>query len=259
MRRLPIHAAITAVLLIACSRERPETIFRTVDTDFSSVTTRSILTGTNIETKKTEITLAAYGEEGTLAAYGHFTNNLEFLSLELESGRNYTIYALVNMGDQTTAIPRSESALSTLTYRIPSYSDGLESIASRGIPMAGKISYPGAGTSIPVERLLAKVPYKYPVNGRAQPSARPESANSTGYSALLEKPPWRKIGTNKNFTRVPERPPEPLYFTYPRTGKEPSAESALPGRKARMEMPRSMPGKISLPTSKQLWKGPKPM
>ena len=79
------------------------------------------------------------------------------MTLGLESDRNYTIYALVNMGDQTGAIPRSESELSTLTYRIPSYSEGAGSIASRGIPMAGKLSYPGAGTVIPVERLLAKV------------------------------------------------------------------------------------------------------
>ena len=157
MIRLSIHAAFAALLLIACSREKTETIFRTVDTDYSSVATRSILTGADIETKKTEITLAAYGEEGTLATCGHFTKNLESLPLELEHGRNYTIYALVNMGDQTGTIPRSESALSTLTYRIPSYSDGPESIASRGIPMAGKISYPNAGTNIPVERLLAKI------------------------------------------------------------------------------------------------------
>ena len=157
MRRIPIHAVLATVFFIACSRERPETVFRTVETDFNSVITRSVLTGTNIETKKTEITLAAYGEDNILATSGHFTNNLESMALELEAGRNYTIYALVNMGDQTGNIPRFESALSTLSYRIPSYSDGAESIASRGIPMAGKLSYPGTGTSIPVERLLAKV------------------------------------------------------------------------------------------------------
>ena len=157
MRKIPIHAVLATVLFIACSQERPEMVFRTAETDFSSVITRSILTGTNIETKKTEITLAAYGEDNILAASGHFTKNLESMALELEAGRNYTIYALVNMGDQTGNIPRFESALSTLSYRIPSYSDGAESIASRGIPMAGKLSYPGTGTSIPVERLLAKV------------------------------------------------------------------------------------------------------
>ena len=157
MRIIPLHAVLATVLFVACSRERPETVFRTVETDFSSVTTRSILTGTNIETKKTEITLAAYSEDKILAASGHFTNNLESMALELEAGRSYTIYALVNMGDQTGNIPRTESALTALSYRIPSYSDGAESIASRGIPMAGKLSYPGTGTSIPVERLLAKV------------------------------------------------------------------------------------------------------
>ena len=157
MRRLPILSILVTVILAACSRERPETFFRTAESDFSDIPTRSLLTGSDIETKKTEITLAAYGEDGTLASSRHFTTNLNSLALDLEFNRNYTIYALVNMGDQTGAIPRSESALSAFTYRIPSYSEGTESIASRGIPMAGKLSYPGAGTVIPVERLLAKV------------------------------------------------------------------------------------------------------
>ena len=155
MRKLSI--VLTAILLVSCSREEPETLFRTAETDFSDIPTRSLLTGADIETKKTDITLAAYGEDGVLATSGHFTTNLESLKLELESSRNYTIYALVNMGDLSGVIPRSESALSTLTYRIPSYSEGAGSLASRGIPMAGKLSYPGAGTTIPVERLLAKV------------------------------------------------------------------------------------------------------
>ena len=157
MKRFPVHVALIVVLLTACSREKPETVFRTSETAFSDIFTRSLLTEANIETKKTGITLAVYGEDGYLATSRHFTTNLESLALELESGRKYTIYALVNMGDQTGRIPRSENALSTLTYRIPSYSNGAESIVSRGIPMAGKLSYSGAGTIIPVERLLAKV------------------------------------------------------------------------------------------------------
>ena len=157
MRIIPILEVLVAVFLAACSQEEPETVFRTAEADISDICTRSLLTGSDIETKKTEITLAAYGEDGVLATSGHFTTNLKSLALELEPNRNYTIYALVNMGDQTGAIPRSESALSTLTYRIPSYSEGAGSIAFRGIPMAGKLSYPGAGTVIPVERLLAKV------------------------------------------------------------------------------------------------------
>ena len=157
MRIIPILEVLVAVFLAACSQEEPETVFRTAEADFSDICTRSLLTGSDIETKKTEITLAAYGEDGVLATSGHLTTNLKSLALELEPNRNYTIYALVNMGDQTGAISRSESELSTLTYRIPSYSEGAGSIAFRGIPMAGKLSYPGAGTVIPVERLLAKV------------------------------------------------------------------------------------------------------
>ena len=140
MRIIPILEVLVAVFLAACSQEEPETVFRTAEADFSDICTRSLLTGSDIETKKTEITLAAYGEDGVLATSGHFTTNLKSLALEVEPNRNYTIYALVNMGDQTGAIPRSESALSTLTYRIPSYSEGAGSIAFRGIPMAGKLA-----------------------------------------------------------------------------------------------------------------------
>ena len=80
MRRIPILAALAAVFLAACSREEPETVFRTAEADFSDIRTRSLLTGSDIETKKTEITLAAYGEDGTLATSGHFTTNLKSMT-----------------------------------------------------------------------------------------------------------------------------------------------------------------------------------
>ena len=156
MKRISIHTVLALLLLACCSRERPETMFRTQDTAFSEFPTRSLLTAPDIETKKTSITLAAYAG-GTLADCQHYTTALDAMALELDPGLTYTLYALVNMGDMTASIPRSESDLESLTYRIPSYTEGSESLAGRGLPMAGILEYPGHGTVIPVERLLAKV------------------------------------------------------------------------------------------------------
>ena len=156
MKRQTILSILTFLLLVSCSRELPETVFRTLDTAFCEVATRSLLTAPNIETKKTSVTLAAYAG-GTLAVCQHYTTALDAMALELDPGLTYTLYALVNMGDMTASIPRSESDLASLTYRIPSYTQGSGSLAARGLPMAGTLDYPGHGTVIPVERLLAKV------------------------------------------------------------------------------------------------------
>ena len=137
--------------------ENPRTpTFGIAEADPWAIQTRSLLTAKDVETKKTEITLAAYAD-GSLVAAGHFTEGLDAMTLELEPDKAHSIYALVNMGNQTASIPRLESELANLTYTIPSYTEGAESLASRGLPMAGKLNYPGQGTVIPVERLLAKV------------------------------------------------------------------------------------------------------
>lgn len=156
MKRISILTVLTFLFLASCSRERPDAVFRTLDTGFCEIPTRSLLTAPDIETKKTSVTLAAY-TGGKLAACQHYTSALDAMHFELDPGLTYTVYALVNMGDMTAFIPRSESDLTSLTYRIPSYTEGSESIAERGMPMAGKLDYPGQGTVIPVERLLAKV------------------------------------------------------------------------------------------------------
>ena len=140
MKRISIPTVLAFLLLASCSRERPETVFRTLDTVFRDVPTRSLLTAPDIETKKTSVTLAAYGTDGKLAACRHFTTALDALVLELDPSRKFTVYALVNMGDMTASIPRSENELNSLTYT-----------------MAGKLVWPGQGTVIPVERLLARV------------------------------------------------------------------------------------------------------
>lgn len=156
-RSISLLALAGLLLLPACQREGTgETVFRTLDVAPGTVRTRSLLTATDIETKKTGITLAVYAD-GKRVACKHFTTQLDALSLTLEPGMAYHVCALVNMGDQTGNIPLNESDLSSLTYTIPSYTDGSESLATRGLPMAGKLDYDGTTTVIPVERLLAKV------------------------------------------------------------------------------------------------------
>ena len=157
MERRSLCLAALAVLLAACHEERPESpVFGIADTDPWTAPTRSLLTDSDIETRKTGITLAAYAD-GLLVAAGHFTTGLDAMVLELEPDRSHTLYALVNMGDMTNEFPLSESELNNITYRIPSYTEGTGSLASRGIPMVGKLTWPGQGTVIPVRRLLAKV------------------------------------------------------------------------------------------------------
>ena len=104
-----------APLLLSCQRESSEqAVFRTMDTPFETISTRSLLSATDIETKKTNITLAAY-QNGILAACAHFTQGLDAMSLELEPDKAYSIYALVNMGDRSSDIPVNESGLPSLT------------------------------------------------------------------------------------------------------------------------------------------------
>ena len=158
MRRITYLAVL--LLLTSCIRpgsvREQEIAFRTTDTDLQDIPTRSLLTASDIETKRTAITLAAYAD-GALVAAGCFTAGLNAMILDLDPNRSHTVYALVNMGDMTSTLPFMESELSSLTYRIPSYTDGDGSLAVRGLPMAGKITWPDQGTVIPVERLLAKV------------------------------------------------------------------------------------------------------
>lgn len=154
-RRICLAALV--LLVAACHAEKPEpAVFGITEADPWTVRTRSLLTASDIETRKTGITLAAYAD-GTLATASHFVSGLEAMTLELEPDCNYTLYALVNMGDMTSSLPLSESRLDELSYRIPSYTEGAESLSSRGLPMAGALDWPGHGTVIPVQRLLAKV------------------------------------------------------------------------------------------------------
>lgn len=155
-----------ASLLASCTADpvagpdgRWEALFAVRDIAPVTVETRSLLTASDIETRQTAVTLAAYSG-GVLSALGHYTSSLSAMPLTLERSRDYTVYALVNMGDMRSSLPSAEEDLDGLVYTIPSYTDGSSSVSVRGIPMAGSLAYSpraGGSTAIPVERLLAKV------------------------------------------------------------------------------------------------------
>lgn len=102
-------------------------------------------------------TLAAYNAQtGSLYASAHFTGNFGEMTLPLETGTAYYVYALVNMGDRTSVLPSTRSGFDSFTYSVPSYQD----VASKGLPMSGMIPYtPGvtASGAISLSRLFAKV------------------------------------------------------------------------------------------------------
>ena len=133
-------------------------VFSTRESAFPGGETKSVLTSADIETRKTGITLAAY-KGGSLYEVRHYASGLSAMALPLEEGAAFQVYALVNMGDMTASFPQQESALEDLSYTISSYTDGAESLSSRGMPMCGSLSYVagGAPAVIPVKRLLAKV------------------------------------------------------------------------------------------------------
>ena len=155
-----------ASLLASCTADpvagpdgRWEALFTVYDIAPVTVETRSLLTASDIETRQTAVTLAAYSG-GVLSAMGHYTSSLSAMPLTLERSRDYTVYALVNMGDMRSSLPSAEEDLDGIVYTIPSYTEGSSSVSVRGIPMAGSLAYSpraGGSTAVPVERLLAKV------------------------------------------------------------------------------------------------------
>ena len=119
--------------------------------------TKTVLSASDIETKKTTVTLAAY-RSGTLYKSGYFTSDLSQMKLELVEGETYNVFAWVNMGDRTGDLPSSESGLSAVTYNIPAW----QSVNNTGLPMTGVLSsYTVSASSpqgiVPVTRRFAKV------------------------------------------------------------------------------------------------------
>ncbi|MGN1219710.1 MAG: hypothetical protein ACI4TU_02075 [Candidatus Cryptobacteroides sp.] len=117
------------------------------------IDTKSILDQSGIETKLTGITVAAYDKGGVIRDCRHYTNGFSSMELCVAADMTYNIYALANMGDMTSLMPASESALPELSWQLDSYSE----IASNGFPMCGKLeNLKNEGGRICLDRLFAK-------------------------------------------------------------------------------------------------------
>lgn len=122
--------------------------------------TRTVLTDSEIETKKTRIFLGAY-QNGSLVCEKEFTvaggDNLSQMKFKLEKSRTYTVYAIVNA--PFSGYPASESSLASMT--MDCYNNMAVQGNSMGIPMAGSrtvtVGTSASSYSIPVKRLFAKV------------------------------------------------------------------------------------------------------
>lgn len=162
--------AVAFLMAISCQKAEEDVAVPSVDGEpftFSVVeedpikvdpATKSVLTDGTIETKRTSVTIGIYYPGGALVASQYYTSFGD-MTFPLENGVAYTAYALVNMGDMRSSLPGTTAGLSSLTYTIPAYTGTAESVNSRGIPMAGSLTFTVSGTSaeIPVKRLLAKV------------------------------------------------------------------------------------------------------
>ncbi len=116
--------------------------------------TRSILSG-DIENKITGITLAAYDEQDVLVDVKHYESRFSSMSLNMRKDMRYTVYALANMGNMTSAFPAVKSGVDSIEYVVPSYKD----VNVKGIPMCGikEFGIDEKDTVVWVERLFAKV------------------------------------------------------------------------------------------------------
>lgn len=124
------------------------------------VTTRTLLTGSDIETRITGLTVAVYQRDGTRLDLRYCTAGFDQLDYTFEDGESYNIFALANMGDMSSAFPSTVSGVEAITYSIPGYTLAQTGINARGIPMAGSLSYlatEGSNTVIPLTRLMAKL------------------------------------------------------------------------------------------------------
>ncbi|MBQ3872611.1 MAG: DUF4906 domain-containing protein [Bacteroidales bacterium] len=161
MKRI-ILSALMLLMLLSCTegpfRQETTACFSiSASGNWGMPATKSLLADPSIESKVTCVSIGVYSG-GNLLTARHFTSAGG--TLKLENGDDFTVYALVNMGDMRAAFPAEESALEGVSYRLQSYDAGAGSINSMGIPMAGSASFRGGESTdvdIPVKRLLAKV------------------------------------------------------------------------------------------------------
>ncbi len=235
-------------LLAGCSDKtytEPETsgnITFSYNVEEFGAASRSILTSDDIEDKMTSLSLFVYYKDRLIEA-SHYKNPGNGVSISLENGREYDIYALVNMGDMTDAMPADKSYVQVeeVTWKVPSYSF----IDANGLPMAGKAEGFKAGSDIPeidLRRLFAKVcldiGFSYEgavisgikvlnLNGTLKPFG--SSAASTS-SAIMTEVEYDS-GTGEHYFYVPENMQGQIGSASASHEKNPDLDSGIKARK----------------------------
>ena len=126
------------------------------------VQTKSILTDPNIETKVTSVTLAIYDSNNVLFDARDYTSGFDAMSYSFQPNETYRIFAVANMGPMASSFPStySDAGIQGITYTIPGYTTANTGVNTRGIPMAGTLTFvcgESDVTAIPLTRLLAKL------------------------------------------------------------------------------------------------------
>ena len=159
IRNIPT-ALIAVVLLCGCSEADPE-CFRSITFGYSiedfGASSRSTLTSDGIEERIESVSLFIYHNDRLIFS-DYKTGDFNGIKAELETGWEYDIYALINMGDMRGAMPADMSSepLIDLIWNVPSY----RHIDEEGLPMAGRLEGFKAGKESPtimLKRLFAKV------------------------------------------------------------------------------------------------------
>ena len=162
-----IFALLTASLVLSCSREVPsdsaqqECVVRfTVEREAA---TKSVLPS-GIENRLDNAFVLLTSEDGfSRYRYFDFTQSSQGNSVEwrMPAGRNYTLYAVGNMGNILSSIPRTEEGFNMAEFRfeVPPYAQLTAMPMARQSTLSAQQLSEGSHVQIPIslERLMARV------------------------------------------------------------------------------------------------------
>lgn len=153
-------ALTAAVLLYGCGEAGPESLMNIAfgySIEDYGISSRSTLESDGIEDRIESVSLFIYHNDRLIFS-DYMKGDFSGIEAGLETGWEYDIYALVNMGDMRDAMPadRSSEPISDMVWNVPSY----RQIDEEGLPMAGKLEGFKAGKDNPtiiLKRLFAKI------------------------------------------------------------------------------------------------------
>ncbi len=160
MKWIPLLAVMPFMLSCSCPdaecpREESDVRAMRVGADADGASgheTRSIIAVPGIEDIINEVSVAAYDQETGMLADAAYSNSCAYLMLAVD--RMYDIYVVANMGNVTDDFPDSESEVSLMKCRLPSFGQ----LKFNGLPMAGMVSAAWKSSlAVEVRRLVAKV------------------------------------------------------------------------------------------------------